>query len=57
MHEDEGRKDVIDVLKKLWLVYRLTELVMHICIWHQHSLTSEFLKVPNIYLIEISSFT
>jgi hypothetical protein len=25
--------------------------------WHQYSLTSEFLKVPNIYLIELSSST
>jgi hypothetical protein len=32
MHKDEGRKGVIDVLKKLWLVYGLTELVMHVCI-------------------------
>jgi hypothetical protein len=51
MHKEEGRKDVIDVLKKLWLVYKLREPVMHVCIWHQYSLTSEFLKVPNMYLI------
>jgi hypothetical protein len=38
----------------LWLVYRLIELVMHVCMWHQYSLTSEFLKVPNMYLIELS---
>jgi allantoicase len=25
--------------------------------WHQYSLTSEFLKVPNIYLMELSSST
>jgi hypothetical protein len=25
--------------------------------WHQYSLTSEFLKVPNMYLIELSSST
>jgi hypothetical protein len=40
MHKEEGRKDVIDVLKKLWLVYKLREPVMHICIWHQYSLMS-----------------
>jgi hypothetical protein len=47
-------RDVIDVLKMLWLVKKLMKLLMHVCTWHQYSLTSEFLKVPNLYLIELS---
>jgi allantoicase len=37
-----------------WRVDRTCDAHLH---WHQYSLTSEFLKVPNIYLIEFSSST
>jgi hypothetical protein len=32
MHEDEGRKGVIDEVVKVVTSLRLTELVMHVCI-------------------------
>jgi hypothetical protein len=44
---------VVKVVTSLW-VDRTCDTSLH---WHQYSLTSEFLKVLNIYLIELSSST
>jgi allantoicase len=44
---------VVKVVTSLW-VNRTCDAHLH---RHQYSLTSKFLKVPNIYLIELSSST